>query len=787
MSVTKYNYIGEFQDIAGKDYKVELYHDSSCAWKNITLLETPVVIEWENSEDTLYKPVKMSGATIGVLTNGVSDYLFDLYSTNPKDCSVQISDASDNIVWTGWITPSLYSQGYESSSEELNIDCIDGLSTLKYYKYESIDQDRTVHSLLDIILHCLRQCECYKNLYFEKSVFLDQSDTSNILRKLHVHEAVFFDDEDKYDSDGNRITDDDKDYSEVLEIIMTYMGMTMVAEGDSVYILDYDHLRHVNRDPMALPGTVTGLYFWKIDISTGSETTVNLARTYRIPRGPNVMLQTGNPYIIGSSYAQNGQKLSLEKVYNKVSVKDNFNKVDSIFPDLWDNEYLEQFYPSTDPILSWFSGGYVWCNTPNVSESGSTDGIYKFLLNNQMKFWCYNTSGTEIDIVEKFNSEVYSGIQRNNILTGGTGMCCCICKAHTYDGDMYTPSDPSTSFWPTGNKEVISYFSWDNYLLFCIGKDRSYNTSSLSNLNNSYYKPMFETDLDSVNVIGTDNMYFVISGNFKYYDKGNQFGLVDKFKRKEDDWNPDNMWLCCKLYYQGQWWNGASWQNTECRFKLYGYRSEKSHYLYNDMNIKNNIPWQWQINKTGTAIKLPSNIISNESPKFTIYTPASPDGSYRIDQLWMKDFDISLVIKGQDDEELEDSDTIYTNLISENNIEELDQIDFDICTFDDKTISNNTVTVYDTSYGYLDTVYHPTLKNVLDSEYNNVARFEELLCCRIANQYNTPKVKLEVHLSEDYPLSEVIYDPILQKTFIIDSKEVDLRWRDIKYTLIEKI
>ena len=782
------NYIGYFQDIYKKDYKVELYHDSSCQWENITLLDTPVVIEWDNSDDILYKPVKCSGATIGILTGESSDYLFDLYSTNPKDCSVRVSDASDNIIYSGYVTPSLYSQGYESRKEELSIDCLDGLSILKYYKYNSIDSStRGIHSLLDIILHCLRQCECYSYLYFQKAVFLSSSDTSNILRKLMVDENVFFDDEDEWDSSGNRVTEDDKDYKEVLEIILTYLGMTIIAEGDSVYILDYDALRHANRDTMVMPGMTSGLYFWKIDISTGTETTVNLAKSYNINMGNNTVLSSGVPYIKGGSYAKNGQKLSLDKVYNKVSVKDNFNKVDSIFPDLWDNKYLHQFYPATDPISLWLSAGYVWCEAPNVNESGSTDGMYKFLLNDQMKFYCYNTSGTEIDIINKFNSEVYSGIQRNNILTGGTGMCCCVCKAHTYDGLMYTPTDPSTSFWPTGNKEVISYFSWDNYLLFCLGKDKSYNTTSYSNLNNSYYKPMFETDLNPVNVVGTDNMYFVISGNFKYYDKGNQFGLVEKFKRKEDDWNPDNMWLCCKLYYQGQWWNGSSWQNSECRFKLYGYRSEKKHYLYNDMNIKNNIPWTWQVNKTGTAIKLPSNVISNESPKFTIYTPASPDGSYRIDQLWMKDFDISLVIKGQDDEELEDTDTIYTNLISENNIEELDQIDFDICTFDEKTISNNTVTVYDSStYSYLDTVYHPTLKNILDNDYNNVARFEELLCCRVANQYNTPRTKLEVNLNVDYPFTEIIYDPILQKNFIIDSKELDLRYCDFKYNLIEK-
>jgi|GEM_PF-5731649 len=48
----------------------------------------------------------------------------------------------------------------------------------------------------------------------------------------------------------------------------------------------------------------------------------------------------------------------------------------------------------------------------------------------------------------------------------------------------------------------------------------------------------------------------------------------------------------------------------------------------------------------------------------------------------MKDFNIKVVSLNQDFKEGDDSATAYTNIIDMNNVEELDDIEFEVCTYD---------------------------------------------------------------------------------------------------------
>lgn len=781
--MTKYNYRSYFSDINRNEYKLELFHGDQYDWKEISLLDTPITIEWESSDDLLYKPIKKSGSTIGILTNSVSDYLFDLYSPNAKDCKVTLFDNNNNVVWCGYVTPSLYSMGYEYGKEELNIDCIDGLSILKYIKYTSINSDRGLHSFLDIILHILRQTECYSTLYFQKSVFTDLISDENILKQLFISENSFFDDDDVY-VDGVRQTDDDDSLEDVLEKIMTYLGMTIIADGDSVYIIDYDHIYGNSGNPD----------FFKINIADKSETTVTIE---------------SNPTINGTDFAENGAQISLSKVFNKVTVIDKWHEVENIFPDLYDEKHLtriypvEEYYPTqTTPIKT----DCLNFGTPNIGEDEAHGswGLYKFYDHDSIKFYCYNSDGTETTMQQKMiEDNVKNGIQADhisfetggmvyytNILSGETGNGCCICFVKKYDvltQQIWAPADNGSI--DIQNGEYLGHFSFDKYVVFCLGKDKSNNTTNYSNLNNSYYIPMLKTKLKSPTLLGSENMYFVISGNFKYYDKPDQFGLADKYKRNEDSWNISNFWIPCQLYYQGQYYNGQNWQTTPCRFKLYCTTTETKHYLGKDMKIFNTMSWMYNVNETGYAIKLPGSIINDESPIFTMFRPASPSTSYRIDQLWMKDFNIKVVSLNQDFKEGDDSATAYTNIIDMNNVEELDDIEFEVCTYDQKKVSDNVVVKYENNtYTNLDTVYEPQMSNVLDIEQypTGLARFEEIYCAKIANQYNQPNVILELALNKDWKFSSLVHDKIINKDFIIDSKSIDIRYQKFNYTLIEK-
>jgi hypothetical protein len=62
------------------------------------------------------------------------------------------------------------------------------------------------------------------------------------------------------------------------------------------------------------------------------------------------------------------------------------------------------------------------------------------------------------------------------------------------------------------------------------------------------------------------------------------------------------------------------------------------------------------------------------------------DGDYRLDAIWLKDFSIQLAISKDSnikDDEWE-TDTLYTNVINEDYVEEADDIECKINTWDNK-------------------------------------------------------------------------------------------------------
>ena len=768
-------YSGGFNDKDEKPYQLSIEVDDGSSEEVTDLLfsDVPFKTDMDNSDDTIFKPVKYQSGTIGLLAFE-DNYMFNIYNATAKHSKVILKDNAGIVKWIGYVTPSLYNIGYEARYENLDVDCIDGLSILQYFKYEPIESIPSAQSLLDIILHIIRVSDCYRYLYIQKSVKLSKTDNEELLSRLYLNQSLFFEDDAEVDEDGERITDDDDTYKDALEKILTYLGVTLYAEGQDLYIVDFDCIKNKIHD------------YYRVNIADGTITSKNLVKFYTDKDKP-----TPSPQLIGESdwysiynegYQENDQTLSLTKVYNKVTVVDNFRSIGSIFPSIYDTKNLRMFYPIKyyPSLLS--TGIALYCNNANIGKSGTNDGLYQFFDNKMLKFYSYLEDGTEKSMEQMmYDERIYDGVMRNNILTGSTGDACCICRVHQFDGEKYQGLPGVAGHW--GNKP-LGFFNWDNYVLFCLGKGKEFNTTTYSNPNDSYYIKMFETDLQLGQIVGNDNMYFVISGNFMYYDEPNQFGLANQYERKNDEWKFENFWISCCLEYQGQWWNGEQWQDTKTNFKLYCIADETDHYLGKNLEIKNTIPWTWKVNKTGTAIKLPSNIINSESPKFSINRPASPNANYRVDQVWMKDFDIELVVLNQDDDFAEDSDTKYTNIINLKHIEELGEISLDVCTYDDKVIADNCVTLKDgDNFSNLDTVYHPVLSSILDTE---TGRFEELLCCKIANQYRQPKVQLKVRLKDDIPINTLFYEWNLKRWFIVDSKSVDYRYKVFEYTLIEK-
>nr|DAW15088.1 MAG TPA: hypothetical protein [Caudoviricetes sp.] len=105
------------------------------------------------------------------------------------------------------------------------------------------------------------------------------------------------------------------------------MGYTITAQGEDVYILDYDAIRTGRKS------------YFRYDI-TGSTisapTNVEISHSYHID---------------GNSYAENGSSITLSELFNQCVVVDEFSDIDSLFDGL-DKQRNYSNITSTSDILT---------------------------------------------------------------------------------------------------------------------------------------------------------------------------------------------------------------------------------------------------------------------------------------------------------------------------------------------------------------------------------------------------------------------------------------------------
>ena len=687
-------YTAQFYDINEKLYTLEI---GSGEVQNITLSATPFITELETSDSHLYKPCKYSSATIGMITD---DYKFDLYSSTAQQNKVVLSSAS-GIVWVGYVTPNLYSQGYENELEEIEVEAIDALSTLQYYKYTTIGGKKDIVSFTQIINHLLSKCNAYTSFFISDNTQIDSASNLCLPSKMYISEQNFFDED-----------DEPMTMQEVLEEVCKYLNVTAVADGDKVYFLDYDAIKD---------GINT---YYKFTIGSTASTKVTLQQSKEIE---------------ASDYVENGGQLSLDNVYNKVTVKDSLYSFDSIIPSIWDEKYLTNY-------------GGSWSYVQEVNEDGKGGMhkcFFKYLKNSNYKCYYYN----------KATLAQVSAPSTINYATTQNYVGATICKAFF---------DKVTDF----NKKYNN-INFTDYVLLHV-----------HNTYDGKLRPLFELEVNDNNVsfIG-GSTYLIIKGNFLFMDREGEMYIMQGYSNKNDDFNPDNLYIDCKLKYGSMYWNGSRWTSTDSTFKLYfDNQGQSDHCINRVFPVKNNIDWKMGIDGEGYAIPMPNtNEVITGKPTFTLYHPHKVDNSYRCDAVFLSDFDIQAKVQNFQKEEEKDSDTEYSNIINEDFVNEMDSEDFAICTWDNKECNYSAVcySADSTSFTYLDNVYNKATKQMY--------RLEEHLIYRLVTQYSTPSAILNLNLQNKFKVYATMTDNHLpNKTFIVDSITTDYRLCKQEIRLIEK-
>lgn len=802
-------YKGQFVDTNNKAYSVTISTNSGNQTKSVTMGGNPFVTEMDSDEKLIYCPVKYQSATVAIIT---PDYNFDIYSSKAQDSKVLLTDDSGATVWVGYVTPNLYNMGFVEEREEVEIECIDGLSTLQYIKY-STDKKQVV-DFLYLVRKILRSCNCYQKFYVSNNIQLSNAGSDTILDKLYISEENFFDKKED-DEDDNEVA---WTMQEVLEELCQFLGLTAVANGDSVYFLDYDAIKNGNNY----------YYCYSVNDNTSpSFTTVRFNKT-----------------ITADDYSDSGATLSLDNVYNKVSVKADLYTFETVIPDMFDS--LKNITKDSDTALQTAitAGNGMWgevvqneigdTDTANHNMIVMVDRVYnpaekaygafnavfvKYFNSPYYKFYKYNSSGQDIT-----SSTTALNYTDTKSMYGATA-------AKFFVKELKNKSQEYYSSWITGyilgelNDEIrafhldallaqneISNVEFKNYIALLNPPTNHINNSNITNY------PYFQTTVtDNSALFGGDNAYLVISGDLIYhYMNEDPYPIPEgECAVKEGRYaiKKGQAYLLAKLQWGNKYWNGVEWVTTASTFQIPFIKEEASESerradatMFKANPIPNTVSWRIGTDEKGYLIKMPSNEVISGLPILTVFKPFDPEfystrsgedkGQYfQFNCVFLKDFEIKAIIGDSTYSGAGDTDTIYTNTINDEFVTELGEIKFKIATWDNKKPNYSAVAYKkDGKFHYLNKTYNIACKSGEatwigsdDAEATSGLRQEEHLIYKLVNQYSSPSVILNLSLRNDNAIYGLYKSSTLSgKEFVIDTVNIDYKHNRQDIKLVEK-
>lgn len=774
-------YIGNFHSLSGVPYEVVIttnYNNSPSPDTGTTTTEattttttttteptdepttyidltgtSPFVTNMDNESEMLYTPIKGQGATVSIVNNGTTDFKFDLFSIYPTQTKVVLKRTDTNkVVWVGFADCQIYDNQYEGEHDILQLECVGGLSALKNIAYTPVGVEKGNVSMLDVMLNCLLKINCYSELNVSRAVKLTQSDNGNILEQLYINEGNFF-----KERKDEKQTDNELAFTcyDVIEAICRYMNYTAVADGDKLYLIDYDNIRNGNNQ------------YTTYDLSgpTLSSTAVTIA--------DNVTLQA-------SMYQGSNNNISLDNVYSKVSVTDNLYTFDNALPELFNyqatNITAADDWTKEDRV---FTGSGIDDWELQTVASGNTiqtaDGLMNSITDRNyhtfMKYY-HNQPNYKFYWYEK-DAELWRNSHTLN---------------QVWPTEGFNYSETTTNIGAVGAKmQVDEIDKWENgkvskldlneYVEIVWQDLDSYGSGSNPDYDVDGYEdfpaylPMMSTVTDTALPFGGENAYIIVQGSVVCMDR-EQYYITPtaQSESKTNYLNWTRAYLNCQLEWDGLYYNGHNWTETPTTFKLPYLERDKrvsiAEYMAKELPIRNTVTWDMGLDLQGYAIKLPNDRVFVTKPKFTIYNLFRNSHQYRMVSLWIKNFKLSTVIANPLFDENQDDNTLYTNVIDENIYDNEYTTDWNITTWDDKKPNLSSVMhKQDGKYYYVDKLYN--------SATNLVLRQEEQFIVKAVNQYNAAGKRLSLILTPVHPYTIATETLIDNIKLIVDNQSID--------------
>lgn len=717
-----------------------------------------------------------------------------------------------DVVWAGFSTPEMLNTAFDHIVDKFTLQCQDALSTLKYTRFTRTDQMET---MLDTLFRGLLTLGIYRNVYITSNVHfagatndLEAMGTTDgpVLRFMGHQQDNFF------DEDGIAMY-----YLDVLENMMKYLGLTMIPEGDSLYITN-DHCIGNGHTSYKKYSFDTGNFLWAIPASnpiydTGVD--VDCADT--------VMLN-------GDKFCSSSTTLSSDAMVNKVTVECDEMRPDPLLPDLDnDGNYKPEIPSQNQPLALNLWDRYIVSTDQYEEENyhylemylnGLADGI------DNIKFYCYpgcgsSWSGTSHDPdVNDFvvtHARRYAGQSAENpapdwvygIITpppadygsGGTpGVMSC----------MIDYADTTVS----NRTQVPTSFNLKRGILIATPGNQSFPRYSGSGTSNphdwddksAYWCPTLY--LKSKPFLGNGKQYLNINGTFTYYGMGSinpTNWYPGRMGNRPSSYfsfstNRNYIWAKVKMgdYYlanvtstgRGQY----EWVNYETYVRLWfddAGMSSGADYRWTGFNMETNIR-----GIDGISVELPVPEGYAEPMQIEIWfdRPLGPgqNSSWCPHSTVISDLAVNIYsdeyVESRKRRNPDRDNTRYENEVVQGAVEEAPRVDLIHSSCDTAGLSYAETTFRTIRRRTAGTVVHRTNPEVLNDGSGYYGIPEKVRINTDKHQGITPSIKVDTGVFNDnvHMHSRFLWNSQLNgHKFILDSARIDLEYEQCDITLLE--
>lgn len=281
-------------------------------WREVELAgENPVVVQYTSNSNP-FIPIMESRCSITAVAN---EYFMDLYGPDIQHCQVVLrNEDTQEFEWVGYLTNNLMNMPMDGCMETFTFEAIDCLSTLEYFDYAPLSGKKQIVTFQDILADMASNCMLIQKLVVDSSMKNENGQVIH-MDELQISEQNFF------SSD----TDEPWSKKEVLEEICRFCGYTAFQWKDTIYL--YDKQAHTGYE-WNIP-TDSNLYF-SAQISSGDfHTYINSGDYIRCCN------------VTEDNIRGTGADISLQTIYNKVTVLDSFYEIGDFIPDLYNDDELE--------------------------------------------------------------------------------------------------------------------------------------------------------------------------------------------------------------------------------------------------------------------------------------------------------------------------------------------------------------------------------------------------------------------------------------------------------------